>query len=234
MSEDREKLAAWMMLNGFATGHSDTMRQPPSDEAVEAGQEAAYPDWCLWSDGSQETGLKTMRRALTAALAVMAGTEVKHSPLPGMPPADTPITTTDVNGRTIPVFHAGEMVTFATAGDAIRKLNDHITVLVREALVGGRRDVDKPGTPPDPKPEWTAKKEIALQASLEAINLIAWHVGKSVVADDIKAVASAAFKPEPVWPPNGCLNPTKCGGAGLCLDTHPLVDCPHAGERADG
>lgn len=37
MNEDREKLASWMMLNGFATGHGDTV----DDLLVELGGQAS-------------------------------------------------------------------------------------------------------------------------------------------------------------------------------------------------
>lgn len=71
----------------------DSLRHPPGNEAVEA----ALDEWFNgneWSAGRDANSIQRlqddMRRGLTAALAVMAGTEVKHSPLPEAPPAEKP------------------------------------------------------------------------------------------------------------------------------------------------
>lgn len=83
--------------------------------------------------------------------------------------------------------------------------------------------------PADPKPEWTAEQRNALIVTMQVVQKLARHVGRSVLADEIDYVRLAAFaRPEPVWPPSGCVRMPGCKS--IC--DFPAF-CPHAGERCD-
>ena len=60
---EREKLAAWMMRQGYATGHGDTIKDLLKElewQIKEREREAILDEWCMCVQSDLENGVKSL------------------------------------------------------------------------------------------------------------------------------------------------------------------------------
>lgn len=194
----------------------DPLRQPPSDEAVEA----AFSAWFVGNPPNSSMLRNDMRRALAAAVAVMRGE-------------------TAIQFVNCTIGDAPAGVRFSDYQSAPNHTDLMVSPEAIDAFVDANPPPDAIGdrlTALEARPQWTAEKERVVKFALNTLrrSMLNGNVatfGKWLAESD-SVIKSAFPQPERVWPPADCLEKETCTRSGYCEADG--TNCSHAGERANG